>query len=58
MLFFYAGRKKERFYFISPPILDAFVTRKFVLVQLQMQLIKTYIAQFSMQHDQMRFTVS
>ena len=28
------------------------------LLQLQLQLIKTYIAQFSMEHDQMRFIIS
>ena len=27
-------------------------------MQLQLQLIRTYIAQFSMEHDQMRFTSS
>ena len=27
------------------------------VLQLQLQLIKTYVAQFSMEHDQMRFRV-
>ena len=58
MLFFsYTERKKGKVLLHQPSRLGCFFARKFVLVQLQIQLIKTYIAQFSMEHYQMRFKI-
>ena len=43
-------------YFMGAKFFFPFKTIDTVL-QLQLQLIKTYIAQFSMEHDQMRFRI-
>ena len=43
-------------YFMGATFFFPFTTIDTVL-QLQLQLINTYIAQFSMEHDQMRFRI-
>ena len=45
-------------YFMGAKFFFPFTTIDPVLqLQLQLQLTKTYIAQFSMEHDQMRFRI-